>query len=107
METTSIRHMSHRPTLVHDHLVTLRSRKLTALLVARVDSPAPRGALSWSEPTSSPSAPMERTSLSARSAGALLPRAQLTEPSSLARTSGAEPEVTDSVVPRDLLQPVV
>src|SRR5215831_19421200 len=81
METASIRHSSRRLTSVHTHSVTLRSRRLTPLLVARVDSLEPRGALPWSARTLWHSVPMERTSPSAHSTGPLLPREQFTKSS--------------------------
>src|SRR5262245_50054062 len=88
MGIASNRLSSHWPTSVHDHWVTLQSRKLTPLPVARGDSLERREVLSWSEPTLSHSVPTERTSPSARSTGALLPPGKLAEQSSLARRAG-------------------
>src|SRR5258706_16157937 len=87
MGIASIRHFSRRPISAHIHLVTSQSRRLTRSPAARADSLEPRGALSWSERTWSHSVPTERTSPSARSTGASLPRGQLTEKLNLARRS--------------------
>ena len=76
METASIRHPSYRR---YRDPLCLPSRKFTPLLVGRVDSRAPRGALPCTARTSGRSVTMERTSPSAGSRGPLLPRVQLAE----------------------------
>ena len=76
METASIRHTSYR---LYSVMFSLPSRKFTPLLVGRVDSRVPRGALPCTARTSGRPVPMERTSPSAGSRGPLLPRVQLSE----------------------------
>src|SRR6478672_5562735 len=85
--------------LVHNHLVTSQSRRLTQLLAARVDSPEPRVTLSWSEPTSEQVPTEPTTSPSDHSTGPLLPRVQLTEKTRPHAAKRCRAEVSDSVSP--------
>src|SRR6266852_8686611 len=76
METASIRQLPDR---LYRDSVSLKSRKFTPLLVGRVDSREPRGALPWTARTMWNAVPTERTSPPAHFRGPLLPRAQLIE----------------------------
>src|SRR6266478_9414160 len=78
METASIRQLSDR---LYPVMLSLPSRKFTPLLVGRVDSRVPRGALPCTARTSWHPVPTERTSPSAHSTGPLLPLVQPTESS--------------------------
>src|SRR5712691_8961479 len=72
METASLRQLPDR--VISWLLVSLESRTFTLLLVGRVDSREPKGALPWTAWQA-----RQRSSPSARSTGPLLPRVQRTE----------------------------
>src|SRR5262245_11500820 len=97
MGTASIRRPSYRQ---YRDPLCLPSPKFTPLLVGRVDSGAPRGALLCTARTSERPVTMERTSPSAGSKGPLLLRAQVAESSQHPGGEGCRVEDFGATSPR-------